>query len=77
MTRKEYKEKFLTKFKLEGRKTTVPVTQETKNKLKQLCTAVDGPRLPIGNLVEKIIDEHCELHSGTIKQLYQKDIPVY
>lgn len=77
MTREEYKEKFLTRCKLEDRRTTVPVTQTTKNKLRQLCTAVDGPRLPIGNLVEKIISEHCELHAGTIKQLYQKDIPVY
>lgn len=77
LSREEYKVKFLTRCKTEGKRGMVPVSRPTKNKLKQLCSAVDGPRLPIGNLLEKIIDEHCTIHSGTIKELYKEDIPIY
>ena len=77
LTRKEYKKKFLHKVPVEGKRTSIPVSRETKNKLRQLCTAVDGPRIPVGSLVENIIDEHCQQHSKAIGELYRNDIPVY
>lgn len=77
LTRAEYKDKFLSRDITESKRSTITILTETKNKLRQLCTAVDGPRLPTGSLVEKIINEHCSIHSETIKELYKEDIPVY
>lgn len=77
LTREQYKGRFLARFKITGRKTSVPISMETKNRLRQLCTAADGPRTPLSCLVERIVNEHCETHEETIRELYQRDIPVY
>lgn len=75
LSREEYKTRFLSGEPIEGRRSTVTISRITKNKLRQLCTAADGRRVPTGGLVEKIVDEHCRTHASTIEELYQKDIP--
>lgn len=75
LTREEYKARFLSREPIEGKRSSVAISRVTKNKLRQLCTAADGRRVPIGCLVEKIVDEHCKTHASTIEELYQNDIP--
>lgn len=75
LTREEYKARFLSREPIEGKRSVVTISRVTKNKLRQLCTAADGRRASTGALVEKIVDEHCELHASTIEELYKKDIP--
>lgn len=75
LSREEYKAHFLSAVSISGERSAVTISRETKNKLRQLCTAADGRRASTGALVEKIVDEHCELHASTIEELYKKDIP--
>lgn len=75
LSREEYKARFLAGERIEGKRATVTITRQTKNKLRQLCTAADGRRVATGGLVEKIVDEHCKTHASTIEELYRHDIP--
>lgn len=76
ITRAEYKEKYLQVKHLKKRG-AIMVSKETKIKLKQLCSAADNKRVPMGCLIENIISDHLQRNSEVIEELYKYDIPIW
>ena len=78
LTRAEYKTKFLGSNPPERTEcSTVVISIDTKNKLRQLCSAQDGTRARTVVLLENIVKEHLERHADTITELYKEDIPIH
>lgn len=77
MTREEYKKKYLKRLPPhKGRKSTLTIPWETKAVMTQLCSAADSRQITVSNLIENIFSDHIDANSGTIDELYQKDIPI-
>lgn len=78
MTRAEYKRKFLKKRFDKGKKSSVPISKETRTKLFHL--AYGGPgfeRIPISDIVENILQDHFNENLEAIKEIYKHDSPLY
>lgn len=78
MDREEYKKKFLIKRSDIETKKAIRINRSTRSKLVHLSYGgVGNERIPIGDIVENIIEDHINENLETIKEIYKHDSPLY